>query len=117
MISEIHASTKPYPSWWADIEESRILRRRKSNNGVVLERNLCFVDVCTSNQGKPDEAVQLIIQYMKQQLSGDIGTISHLGTDLQNILGGKGGCQVDLILYLVSEGLHLIHEKVCPIQS
>lgn len=43
-ITEIYASTKPYPTWWSDLEESRILRRRKSMGDSVLERNLCFVD-------------------------------------------------------------------------
>ena len=43
-ITEIHASTRAYPAWYSDIEESRILRRRKSMGDSVLERNLCFVD-------------------------------------------------------------------------
>ncbi len=43
-ITEIYASTKAYPAWWSDLEESRILRRRKSMGDSVLERNLCFVD-------------------------------------------------------------------------
>jgi hypothetical protein len=44
-ITEVYASTKPYPSWWSDLEESRVLRRRRKSMGdVVLERNLCFVD-------------------------------------------------------------------------
>jgi hypothetical protein len=43
-IAEIYASTRAYPSWWSDLEESRVLRRRKSMGDSVLERNLCFVD-------------------------------------------------------------------------
>lgn len=43
-LTEIYASTRAYPSWWSDLEESRILRRRKSMGDSVLERNLCFVD-------------------------------------------------------------------------
>jgi hypothetical protein len=43
-ITEIYASTKAYPSWWSDLEESRVLRRRKSMGDSILERNLCFVD-------------------------------------------------------------------------
>ena len=43
-VTEIYASTRAYPSWWSDLEESRILRRRKSLGDSVLERNLCFVD-------------------------------------------------------------------------
>lgn len=43
-ITEIYASTKAYPSWWAEVDESKVLRRRKSMGDSVLERNLCFVD-------------------------------------------------------------------------
>jgi len=43
-ITEIYASTRAYPAWWSDLEESRVLRRRKSMGDSVLERNLCFVD-------------------------------------------------------------------------
>ena len=43
-ITEVFASTRAYPAWWSDIEDSRMLRRRKSLGDSVLERNLCFVD-------------------------------------------------------------------------
>lgn len=44
-ISEIYASTKPYPEWWSDLDDSRILKRRKSLGGdTILDRNICFVD-------------------------------------------------------------------------
>lgn len=43
-ITEVYASTRAYPAWWSDLEESRLLRRRKSMGDSVLERNLCFVD-------------------------------------------------------------------------
>lgn len=43
-ITEIYASTRAYPTWWSEFDESKILRRRKSIEDSVLERNLCFVD-------------------------------------------------------------------------
>lgn len=46
-ITEVYASTKPYPHWWSEHEDSKILRKRKSGTGAteaVLERNICFVD-------------------------------------------------------------------------
>jgi hypothetical protein len=43
-ITEIYASTRAYPTWWSEFDESKILRRRKSTEDSVLERNLCFVD-------------------------------------------------------------------------
>lgn len=46
-ITEVHASTRPYPHWWSELDDSRLLRRRKSKYGTeeqIIERNLCFVD-------------------------------------------------------------------------
>jgi hypothetical protein len=45
-ITEVHASTRPYPHWWNEIDDSKVLRR-KSRSGFeeqIIERNLCFVD-------------------------------------------------------------------------
>lgn len=73
----------------------------------MLERNLCFVDTSASRNHKdqPDQTTEVIIQYMKQQLSRAIASVSHPSSDLQNMLGGNGGSQVDLVLYLISKGL------------
>lgn len=43
-ITEVYASTKPYPEWWSELDDSRLLRRRKSIDEAVLDRNICFVD-------------------------------------------------------------------------
>lgn len=43
-ITEVYASTKPYPEWWSDLDDSRVLRRRRSLDDAVLDRNICFVD-------------------------------------------------------------------------
>lgn len=43
-ITEIYASTKPYPEWWSEIDDFQVLRRRKSLGDSVLDRNICFVD-------------------------------------------------------------------------
>ena len=43
-IAEIYASTKPYPEWWSEIDDFKVLQRRKSLGDAVLERNICFVD-------------------------------------------------------------------------
>lgn len=46
-ITEVYASTRPYPHWWSELDDSKLLRRRKSKYGTeeqVIERNLCFVD-------------------------------------------------------------------------
>lgn len=103
-ISELYASTKPYPSWWSDLEDSRVLRRRRSTGDIVLERNLCFVDPqanSSSQQGQADAAVQ----YMHQQLLRATAAINSPGIDFQNMLAGNGGSQVDVIIYLISQGM------------
>lgn len=102
-FSEIYASTKPYPSWWSDLEDSRILRRKKSMGDVVLERNLCFVDSHCRTLSRADQT-ESVIEYMKQQLLRTLAAVNTFNTDLQGLLGGHGGSQVDVVLYLISEG-------------
>lgn len=102
-ITEIYASTKPYPSWWSDLEDSRVLRRRKSTGDVVLERNICFVDTSATSMGR-SEQTDSVIQYICQQLSRATTAIDALNHDFQNLLAGNGGTQVDAVLYLISEG-------------
>lgn len=104
-VREIYASTKPYPSWWSDLEESRLLRRRKSS---VLERNICFVDTPPSNTSPIDQTVA-IIQYMHQQLIRSTTALNTPNVDLQNMLAGNGGSQVDAVLYLISEGMFVLY--------
>ncbi len=104
--TEVYASTKPYPSWWSEIEDSKILRRRKSMGGdAVLERNVCFVDMSTS---KGPEA---IMEYMQQQLHSGIVSSSSASGDFLGLLSGRGGTQVDIILYFISNG------KKCSINA
>lgn len=103
-LSEIYASTKPYPSWWSDLEDSRVLRRRKSTGEVVLERNLCFVDTPGSSVSRTVQT-HAIAQYMRQQLARAVEAVKTSNNDLQNLLGGNGGSQVDAVLYLISEGM------------
>jgi hypothetical protein len=96
---ETFASTKAYPQWWSDLDESRILRRRKSMGDSVLERNLCFVDTSSSRK------IEHIIHYTEQQLAKAIEATSTGQHDFAAMLSGRGGTQVDVILYLVSKGL------------
>jgi hypothetical protein len=95
---ETFASTKAYPKWWSDLDESRILRRRKSMGDLVLERNLCFVD--TSSSRKPEH----IIHYIEQQLVKALDATASGQHDFAAMLSGRGGSQVDVVLYLVSKG-------------
>lgn len=103
-VTEIYASTKPYPSWWSDLEDSRVLRRRKSIGEIVLERNLCFVDTPATSLSRAGQT-DAIVQYMRQQLHRATTALASSGVDFQNLLAGNGGSQVDAILYLISDGM------------
>ncbi|KAJ5404105.1 hypothetical protein N7509_003976 [Penicillium cosmopolitanum] len=100
-INEIYASTKPYPAWWSDLEDSRVLRRRKSIGEIVLERNLCFVDTSAISLSRPGQT-DAILQYMRQQFHRATAALNSSSVDMQNLLAGNGGSQVDAIIYLVS---------------
>ncbi|XHF99102.1 hypothetical protein AWENTII_002611 [Aspergillus wentii] len=102
VISETYASTKPYPPWWSDLEDSRVLRRRKSMGDIVLERNLCFVDTPANSLSRAGQT-DTIVQYMHQQLLRATDSLDSLNIDFQNLLAGNGGSQVDTIIYLISE--------------
>lgn len=94
--TEIHASTKPYPAWWSDVDESKILRRRKSMGDAVLERNVCFVEIGSVEKGAR------VIRYLEQQLQRAIIACTSSSNDFIGMLSGRGGAQVDVVLYLVS---------------
>lgn len=70
---------------------------------IVLERNLCFVDVPGTRMSRTDQT-ESIIQYMNQQFQRTLNAVNTVSTDLQGLLGGNGGSQVDAVLYLISEG-------------
>lgn len=106
--AEIYASTKPYPPWWSDLEDSRVLRRRKSVGEIVLERNICFVDTPATSLSMPGQN-DAILQYMRQQLLRATVALSSSGYDFQNLLAGNGGSQVDAVLYLISNGKNLAY--------
>ncbi|KAL3470384.1 hypothetical protein BJX99DRAFT_49839 [Aspergillus californicus] len=101
-VSEIYASSKPYPVWWSDLEGSRVLRRRKSTGDIVLERNVCFVDTPGSRLS-PAGQIDAIIQYMSEQLFRATEALDYSNIDFQNMLAGNGGSQVDALLYFISQ--------------
>ena len=64
----------------------------------VLERNLCFVD--TSQINPPN----CITHYLEQQLLRALNSPLTSNGDLLGMLSGRGGAQVDVILYLITKG-------------
>ena len=104
-ITEVFASTKPYPSWWANIEDTKALRRRKSLGDTVLERNLCFVDSPGYNNGLSKmEVMKLVLQYIEAEFSKPFSTPTATEGDIAALLSGSGGSQVDVVFYLVTQG-------------
>lgn len=105
-ISEVYASTRAYPSWWADFEEHRLFRRRKGLDDTVLERNLCFVDTPGYSGRKSEtEGMGLILQYVESQLAKTFSFGGMTESELVNLSAGDGGTQVDLVLYLMHRSM------------
>lgn len=81
------------------MDESKILRRRKSMGDAVLERNVCFVEIGSVEKGAR------VIRYLEQQLQRAIIACTSSSNDFIGMLSGRGGAQVDVVLYLVSSGM------------
>jgi len=107
-ITEIHASTRAYPLWWSEMEESRVLRRRKSMGDTILERNICFIDT-PGFDGSEEHAdnADSVIQYIEGLLHRNASTATMSESDLLSMLSGNGGVQVDVVLYVFSHGMHI----------
>jgi hypothetical protein len=99
---EIHASTRPLPPWWSEIEESKILRRRRSMGDTVLDRNLCFVD------SRSHDDCNKISEYMTLQLQKAVKAPAEANSDFASLLSGSGGSQVDLVFYMLSKGQNFL---------
>ncbi|KAL7271720.1 hypothetical protein RUND412_005500 [Rhizina undulata] len=105
-ITEIYASTKPYPRWWSELDDSRVLRRRKSSKASaeeqVIERNLCFVDTPGYGAGTSFlECVEPVVRYVEAQLDRTHAILNTGSGDLLSVLSGDGTPQVDIVFYVV----------------
>ncbi|KAI1170368.1 hypothetical protein F4777DRAFT_569377 [Nemania sp. FL0916] len=101
-VSEVHASTRPCPEWWQELDTACVPHKRKRMGDKILERNICFVD--TPGYGRESSVMETIMScvdyvesHLRKVLSADLSD-----SDLLNMLGGVGGCQVDAVLYLIS---------------
>lgn len=105
-ITEVYASTKAYPSWWSDIEDTKVLRGRKSMGDTVLERNICFVDTPGYSHGiSRMESIQSVLQYIEAQLTKPFSAPTASEGDIAGLLSGSGGTQVDVVFYLVAQSM------------
>ncbi|KAH7078911.1 Septin-domain-containing protein [Paraphoma chrysanthemicola] len=119
-VTEIHASTKPYPHWWTDTEDSRVLRRRKSSLDAVLERNICFVDTPGFTRGHTaKEDMARVVDYIESLLYQTSSVTTMDDTDVLGVVSGSGGVSIDVVLYLlppnkeVSEDIEFMHRLSC----
>ncbi|KAL9606289.1 MAG: hypothetical protein Q9179_000564 [Wetmoreana sp. 5 TL-2023] len=105
-VNEVYASTKPYPGWWTELEENKSLRRRKSIDEPVLERNICFVDTPGYGRGLSiTEGIQEVISYIDAQLARSLSVAVSNRGELVSLLCGDGGTQVDVVLYFIGRGI------------
>ncbi|KAK4507403.1 hypothetical protein PRZ48_001138 [Zasmidium cellare] len=97
VFTELHASTRPLPSWWTDFESRRMLHRRKSIGEGALDRNLTFIDT----RGLDNERdVKRLLEYVKSDLQRTARLDSMGDSELVNLLSGDGGAQIDAMIYL-----------------
>lgn len=117
-VYETHASTRPYPSWWSEIEQGRGLRRRKSMGDSILERNISLIDTPgwvmsgANDQENMDEAMDTIHESIEASLRRNTLSGELSDTDLLGVLSGSGGFQVDVLLYMFhpSKFVGLVHD-------
>ena len=68
---------------------------------AVLERNVCFVEI-----GSVEKADSMV-RYLEQQLQRAVVASTSSSNDFIGLLSGRGGAQVDVLLYLLSSGTSL----------
>ena len=101
-LTEIHASTRPYPHWWTDVEDTRILRRRKSSIDTILERNICFIDTPGYAEGSSgQEDTDLVVNYLESLLHQTASVTTLDDGEMVGLVSGSGGVLVDAVLYLL----------------
>ena len=82
------------------------MRRRKSGDEVVLERNVSFVDTPGYDTASTKaEGMEKVLQYIEDQMFKQLKLETSSNADLQGMLGGNGGSQIDLVLYLFTQGM------------
>ncbi|OIW33789.1 hypothetical protein CONLIGDRAFT_640879 [Coniochaeta ligniaria NRRL 30616] len=116
-ITEVFASTKPYPEWWSELDDSRILKRRKSMEDAVLDRNICFVDTPGySSAQSAMETISRVVQYVESHLHR-MSSNSLPDGDILNLVGGDGGVQVDAVFYMVSNRRQPLPSPLYPLRQ
>ncbi|KAK3675319.1 hypothetical protein LTR78_004829 [Recurvomyces mirabilis] len=96
-ITETHASTRTYPSWWTELESRRSSARRKSSGDGVLERNLCFIDTPGLDY---EGAATNVLEYVNKTVERTMNLDRMHDSEVIDVLSGDGGVQIDAALWL-----------------
>ncbi|CAK7231316.1 hypothetical protein SCUCBS95973_007871 [Sporothrix curviconia] len=104
-ITEIYASTKPYPAWWSEMTDGGNMRRRKSLGDNVLDRNICFVDTPGFTRSTSTmDSIMPVVEYVKSYLQ-KLCSNSLSDADFVGLISGDGGTSVDVVFYLIADSL------------
>lgn len=68
---------------------------------TVLERNICFIDTPGTS---PTWTEEHVVRYIEGLLHKNAAITSLSDSELMNALGGSGGVQVDVVIYVVPHG-------------
>ncbi|KAL1866225.1 hypothetical protein Daus18300_006889 [Diaporthe australafricana] len=99
-ISEIFASTKPYPEWWSDLDDFQLLKRRKSVDDTILDRNICFIDTPGYSDGASSmESITPVIRYIESHFE-KVQSNASPDAEMLKMLGGDGELKPADIKYL-----------------
>ena len=83
---------------------------------TVLERNLCFVDTPGYSQGMSrTESIESILHYVEVQFKKPFADTVGSQGDFVSLLSGSGGFQVDVVLYMIVQGMSsmLFLDRTC----
>jgi hypothetical protein len=84
------------------MEESRVMRRRKSSLDAVLERNICFVDTPGFSRGSTEkDDIDLVVDYVESLLLQTSSVPTMDDNDVLGVVSGSGGVAIDVVLYLL----------------
>lgn len=102
-VKELSASTRAYPAWWSDLEESRVLQKWKNQGDAVLERNLCIIDTPGYRPASVNEDINRVVEYMEALLYQNTSLATMTDNELLGVLSGNGGVHVDVVIYLFTQ--------------
>jgi hypothetical protein len=100
---QLRASTKAYPSWFLELEESSASKRRPSAVESILDRNISFVEFPSYGSGESDtKFVPSLVETMF--MHADVGSVESEQAVME-ILGGSGGHLIDAVLYIFADSM------------